>query len=184
MSTRIGKGDPAGAARRWCAASGRTRRGAATMRRRSRRHPGIAAVHGRTAGPGALGRQGREAGHTAARGTAAQERGERQGVQVRQLGCGVWVATSGTDPGAAYVVTAAGCECRAGSEGDPVREHRAAFRVRVGVCPLCGGAGADPGCQGHAVPGGWLVCGCPGCHAPDVAHPRPAPAAVPDRLAA
>ena len=129
-----------------------------------------------------MNRTGRKA--TAARWQAAVERAEREGVQVRQLGCGVWVATSGTDAGAAYVVTASGRECRASSEGDPVSKHRAAFRVRVGVCAVCGGAGADPECAGHAVPGGWLVSGRPGCHAPEVARPRPALTVPPDRIAA
>jgi len=49
---------------------------------------------------------------------------------------GVWVATSGTDPDIAYVVTATGCECRAAAEGDPVCLHRAALRHRLGMLTL------------------------------------------------
>ena len=110
---------------------------------------------------------------TADRWTAAVERGEREGVQVRLLGCGAWNAASGTDRGGAYVVTFHDCECRAALEGDPVCKHRAMLRVRVGVCPVCGGAGVDPACAGHAVAGGVVACGCPGCGAPDLARPRP-----------
>jgi hypothetical protein len=48
-----------------------------------------------------------------------------QGVTVRQLQCGVWVATSGADATSAYAVTLHDCECRAAQEGDPVCKHRA-----------------------------------------------------------
>ncbi|MDP9370481.1 MAG: SWIM zinc finger family protein [Chloroflexota bacterium] len=62
----------------------------------------------------------------------ALERAIAQGVHVRQLQCGVWVAASGTDLNAAYAVTLADCECRAASEGDPVCKHRAALAHRLG----------------------------------------------------
>ncbi|MGI8477520.1 MAG: hypothetical protein ACR2OO_14280 [Thermomicrobiales bacterium] len=55
-------------------------------------------------------------------------------MQVRQLATsGVWVATRGTDSTVAYVVTVAGCECRAASEGDPVCCHRVMQRNRLGM---------------------------------------------------
>ncbi len=58
---------------------------------------------------------------TAARWSKATERAAERGVQVRQLATsGVWIATSSTDATADYVVTVAGCECRAGAEDDPV----------------------------------------------------------------
>ena len=109
---------------------------------------------------------------TQTRWSAVKERGEREGVQVRQLGCGAWIATSGTDVGGAYVVTFHDCECRAALEGDPVCKHRAALRVRMGVYVVCAGECIDPMCDGHAGPGGVVICGCPGCLAPDMAQPR------------
>ncbi len=68
-----------------------------------------------------------------ARWQQALERATAQGVQVRQLQCGVWVAASGTDPNAAYAVTLTDCECRAASEGDPVCKHRAALAYHLGI---------------------------------------------------
>ena len=64
---------------------------------------------------------------------AALQRALLEGVQVRQLaGSGAWVATSSTDPGAAYEVTPWTCECQAGQYDDPVCKHRAALHLRLG----------------------------------------------------
>jgi hypothetical protein len=94
----------------------------------------------------------------------AAERAVEAGIQVRQLqGTGQWIATSGTDPNAAYElqVTGAiahGCDCLAGLNNDPICRHRAAFYLLVGAidptpepdppapaglrdCPACRGCG-------------------------------------------
>ncbi len=64
---------------------------------------------------------------------AALRRALVEGVQVRQLaGSGAWVATSSSDPGAAYEVTPWTCECQAGQHDDPVCKHRAALHLRLG----------------------------------------------------
>src|SRR5690348_7755106 len=69
-----------------------------------------------------------------ARWAKALERAIAEGVQVRQLATsGVWVATSGTQAGLAYVVTGDGCECRAAAEGDAVCKHRALFWYLMGI---------------------------------------------------
>ncbi len=114
---------------------------------------------------------------------AALKRALDAGVQIRQLaGSGAWVATSATDPTAAYVVSGQACECRAAAEGDPVCLHRAAFWHALGVldlepepvpvvtaptpatCPTCGGNGFDPACSGHRISAGYVVhCPCPHC---------------------
>ena len=67
---------------------------------------------------------------------SALQRAIDQGVTVRQIQCGAWVATSGTDNEVAYLVTATGCECRAAAESDPVCKHRAALRHRLGMLTL------------------------------------------------
>ena len=65
-----------------------------------------------------------------------------ENIQVRQLaGSGQWIATSGTDAGAAYALAitngvAHGCECPAGENNDPVCKHRAAFYHAIGVLDL------------------------------------------------
>ena len=72
-----------------------------------------------------------------ARWQRALRRALAEGVAVRQLATsGVWVATSGTDPDAAYVVTPTGCECRAAAEGDVCCKHRALLRHRLGTLDL------------------------------------------------
>ena len=64
---------------------------------------------------------------------AALTRAHAQGVTCRQIMCGAWVATSGTDTEAAYLVTSHGCECAAGVALDPVCKHRAALREMLGT---------------------------------------------------
>jgi hypothetical protein len=61
-----------------------------------------------------------------ARWQTALRRAFSEHISVRQLaGSGMWVATSGSDPAAAYEVTGQTCECQAGQFGDPVCKHRA-----------------------------------------------------------
>jgi hypothetical protein len=67
----------------------------------------------------------------------ALRRALAEGVEVRQLATtGVWIATSGTNPEAAYVVTTHDCECRAAAEGDVCCKHRALLRHALGDLPL------------------------------------------------
>ncbi len=74
-----------------------------------------------------------------ARWIKAAERAVAEGVQIRQLaGSGAWVASSGSDPNAAYEVevtgnVAHGCSCLAGLNDDPVCKHRAAYFVLIGA---------------------------------------------------
>jgi hypothetical protein len=63
----------------------------------------------------------------------------REGVQVRQLGSGQWVATSGTDNAKAYAVSLHACECP-GHEYHGRCKHRAALAFRLGVLTI----GLDP----------------------------------------
>jgi hypothetical protein len=70
---------------------------------------------------------------------AALARARKEGIEVRQLvGSGGWIATSGTNPRAAYelAVTSGivhGCACLAALHEDPVCKHRAAYWVALGV---------------------------------------------------
>jgi hypothetical protein len=90
----------------------------------------------------------------------ALRRAHEEGVEVRQLaGCGMWIATSGSDRATAYEVTPWGCECHAGQYGDPICKHRASLLERLGrirlaqpsdpvriiECPSCKGLGTVPG---------------------------------------
>jgi hypothetical protein len=63
------------------------------------------------------------------------------GVQVRQLqGSGQWIATSASDPGAAYETDGTSCTCPAAQLGcDPVCLHRAAYWHHQGVLDFDGG---------------------------------------------
>jgi hypothetical protein len=138
---------------------------------------------------------------TPARWQAALGRAVAGGVQVRQLaGCGQWVATSATDPAAAYEVAvtagiAHGCSCAAAQHGDPICCHRAAFYAAAGVlelaaadpapepptpatpavCGACGGRGFEPDCTGHPTAAGRVWCECSRCggRAPALPAPRP-----------
>ena len=89
---------------------------------------------------------------------SALRRARTEGVQIRQLaGCGMWIATSGSDGEIAYEVTPWACECQAGQHGDPVCKHRAALLAKLGrltaerrmdvtvPCPNCNGVGEHPG---------------------------------------
>ncbi len=73
---------------------------------------------------------------------AALRRALAEQVQVRQVvGCGLWVATSGTDATKAYTVQvsngiAHGCECPAGDFNDPICKHRAAYYFAAGLLDL------------------------------------------------
>ncbi len=119
----------------------------------------------------------------------ALKRAIAEGVQVRQLaGSGAWVATSGSDTVAAYLVSGDSCECQAGEYSDPVCKHRAAYWHAQGAldlapepvatpdpvavepaptsatCPTCNGNGIDPECRGHRVSAGYFVhCPCYAC---------------------
>ncbi len=44
--------------------------------------------------------------------TALKAKGMKEGVMVRRLGDGTWIATAASDPHAAYKVTTGRCECR------------------------------------------------------------------------
>lgn len=71
--------------------------------------------------------------NTVQRWKTALRRAHAEGVEVRQLaGCGMWIATSASDPATAYEVTPWGCECHAGQFGDPVCKHRAALHEELG----------------------------------------------------
>lgn len=119
----------------------------------------------------------------------ALDRAIAQGVTVRQLACGVWTATSGTNPTAAYAVTLFDCECRAAAEGDPVCKHRAALADELGyleprddpapatiTCPVCHGTGTPPADLGRTCP----MCGGAGGYVPG----QPWQPATADRAAA
>ena len=74
---------------------------------------------------------------TPARWRKALDRAIEQGVTVRQVASTrVWIATSGTDTTAAYVLTVDTCECRAALEGDECCKHRAMLRHRLGTLEL------------------------------------------------
>lgn len=77
-----------------------------------------------------------------ARWAKAAARAVEEGVEVRQCaGSGLWIATSGTDAGAAYELevygnVAIGCSCLAGMNDDPVCKHRAMYYLLVGALTL------------------------------------------------
>jgi hypothetical protein len=116
-----------------------------------------------------------------ARWQRALRRALEQGVDVRQLATsGVWVASSGTDATAAYVVTPDDCECRAAAEGDRVCKHRALLRHILGdlpldpepptpaapaaparpSCPICFDVGAFAIIVGPGGRAEWVACSC------------------------
>jgi hypothetical protein len=65
-----------------------------------------------------------------ARWQRALQRALLAGLEVRQLaGSGQWIVTSASDPTAAYETDGQSCTCPAAMlGGDPVCQHRAAFR--------------------------------------------------------
>jgi len=67
----------------------------------------------------------------------------REGVEVRQTGSGLWIATSGTDRTAAYVVALGECECP-GHTYHGHCKHRAMPAWTLGVLTLAGDARPDP----------------------------------------
>jgi hypothetical protein len=72
-----------------------------------------------------------------------------EGIAVRQLaGSGAWVATSGTDPHAAYLVSLSECECP-GHEYGGSRKHRAKLARHLGWLTL---RGPEPDPPAPAVP--------------------------------
>jgi hypothetical protein len=119
-----------------------------------------------------------------ARWTKAAERAVAEVIQIRQLaGSGAWVASSGSDPNAAYEVevtgnVAHGCTCLAGLNDDPVCKHRAAFYVLIGALDLTPEPDPPALGGGHPVPAvlrgsarsvrdcaraGWPFPPCPTC---------------------
>ncbi len=89
---------------------------------------------------------------TAERWEKALDRAHLAGVQVYQLqGSGQWIATSASDPAAAYECDGVTCTCAAALlGGDPVCCHRAAVREKMAggsdspepaVCQKCYGSG-------------------------------------------
>jgi len=65
----------------------------------------------------------------------------REEVEVRQTGSGLWIATSGTDRTAAYVVSLPECECP-GHTYHGYCKHRAMLAWTPGVLTLAGDARA------------------------------------------
>ena len=92
-------------------------------------------------------------------------------------------ATSATVAGEVYRLTPGSCSCK-GFAHYARCKHLALLLAELGrlpalPCGTCGGIGTDPGCAGHPVAGGVLVCGCPACGAPDAIRPGAAPVAPP-----
>ncbi len=80
-----------------------------------------------------------------------------EGIEVRQLaGSGAWVATSSTDPNAAYVVSLAACECP-GHEYGGYCKHRAKLAHHLGRLTL---RGPEPEPAG---PAALTLMPCDGC---------------------
>jgi len=77
----------------------------------------------------------------------------REGVEVRQTGSGLWIATSGTDRQAAYVVELGECECP-GHTYHGYCKHRAMLAWTLGVLTLAGDASPDPEPPTPAAPAG------------------------------
>jgi hypothetical protein len=77
----------------------------------------------------------------------------REGVQVRQTGSGLWIATSGTDRQAAYVVSLHECECP-GHEYHGYCKHRAMLAWTLGVLTF---STPDPEPPTPAAPAGRLT---------------------------
>ncbi|HEV2123845.1 MAG TPA: hypothetical protein VGW38_13860 [Chloroflexota bacterium] len=72
---------------------------------------------------------------TPAKWTAMFEKAVREGVAVRQLGSGAWIATSGSDGRKAYAVSLGECECP-GHEYHGYCKHRAMLAWTLGVLTI------------------------------------------------
>lgn len=77
----------------------------------------------------------------------------REGVEVRQTGSGLWIASSGTDRQAAYVVSLHACECP-GHEYHGYCKHRALLAWTLGVLTI---GAPDPEPPTPAAPAGRLT---------------------------
>ncbi|HEV2123191.1 MAG TPA: hypothetical protein VGW38_10505 [Chloroflexota bacterium] len=89
----------------------------------------------------------------AAKWTELFSKAVREGVQVRQTGSGLWIATSGTDRRAAYVVSLHECECP-GHANHGYCKHRAMLAWTLGVLTI-GAPGPEP--PTPAAPAGRLA---------------------------
>ncbi|HEV2108520.1 MAG TPA: hypothetical protein VGR16_09690, partial [Thermomicrobiales bacterium] len=72
---------------------------------------------------------------TPAKWTELFSKAVRETVNVRQLGSGAWIATSGTDRRSAYVVSLDECECP-GHEYHGYCKHRAMLAWTLGVLTI------------------------------------------------
>ncbi len=119
----------------------------------------------------------------------ALRRAHKEGIQIRQLaGCGMWIATSGSDDTTAYEVTPWSCECWAGEFGDPVCKHRAALLERLGRlaldpaeraldivrCDTCNGVGSHPATVSTGTTWRYDNVTCEDCHGSGMVRRRPA----------
>jgi len=110
--------------------------------------------------------------------TALFVKAVREGVQVRQLGSGAWVASSGTTADRAYEVALSGCECP-GHQHHGRCKHRAMLAFRLGVLTVESPEPTDPapavpaapcfGCKGsgrewiEGATGEWFNVACVAC---------------------
>lgn len=91
--------------------------------------------------------------HTTAKWTEPFSKVVREGVQVRQTGSGLWIATSGTDRQAAYVGSLHECECP-GHAYHGYCKHRALLAWTLGALTI---GTMDPEPPGWAAPAGRLA---------------------------
>lgn len=70
-------------------------------------------------------------------------------IEIRQLGSGLWIATSGTDPDAAYEVNLHDCECP-GHAYHTYCKHRAALAAKLGHLSVVATAPREPTPDGQA----------------------------------
>lgn len=66
-----------------------------------------------------------------------------EGIQVRQLGSGMWITTSGSDADAAYAVDLRECECP-GHAYHGYCKHRAALAAKLGHLRLVTSSDGPP----------------------------------------